>query len=39
MRDLLLRIYMGYINFLNAMNKNEFHKWLEHNHDIKNGVG
>lgn len=27
-------IYMGYTNFLNAMNKNEFHKWLEHNHDI-----
>lgn len=35
MRDLLLRIYMGYINFLNVMNKNEFRKWLEKNLDTE----
>lgn len=33
-----MRNLYGIQNFLNVMNKNEFYKWLEHNHDIKNGV-
>lgn len=35
MRNILLQIYIGYINFLNVMNKNEFRKWLEQNLDTE----